>query len=72
MVDCDAFEGRFAYLGDWDVWECAVNFTDLQPDEFGVWQCVLEEYSESTDRNVGQKASMSFQFRDGIQKKISL
>ena len=69
MLDCDAFEGRFAYLGDWDVWECTVRFTNLQPCEFGEWQCVLEEYSESTDRDIAQKASMSFHFRYWIQKE---
>jgi len=70
-LDCDDFEGRFEYLGDYDNYRCGIRFKNLQPDEAGEWRCEMEEYYDGYGTNRGNGATDERSFFIEVEAKTT-
>ena len=64
VSDCNSFEGRSEYLGDYNNYECGIRIYNMSCQDSGEWRCDLRMYDRAeTHRNIGPKASKKFQIQ---------
>jgi hypothetical protein len=60
VLDCDAFDKRWRFVGAYGNNECGIKIDDIRPEEAGAWTCDVESYYAGYTRNYGYKAKRSF------------
>ena len=61
LNDCDDFEGRVKYLGEYDQHKCGLRFYNIRSNETGHWKCDLERYQYAeTKRGYGDTVKVTF------------
>ena len=57
VADCDAFDGRYEYFGDYNHYECGVRIRNARPEDAGEWRCDFESYNAGQTRYYGYKVA---------------
>merc|ERR1712133_292540 len=53
VLECDDYDGRIEFQGDYDAYQCGIKLTGVQPEDAGNWKCEMESYHAGYTRKYG-------------------